>query len=30
MPMNIAIDGPVGAGKSSIADRVAERLSILV
>ena len=29
MPMNIAIDGPVGAGKSSIADRVAERLSIL-
>ncbi len=29
MPMNIAIDGPVGAGKSSIADRVAERLNIL-
>ena len=29
MPMNIAIDGPVGAGKSSIADAVAERLSIL-
>ena len=29
MPMNIAIDGPVGAGKSSIADAVAERLGIL-
>ena len=29
MPMNIAIDGPVGAGKSSIADQVAERLDIL-
>ncbi len=29
MPMNIAIDGPVGAGKSSIADQVAERLNIL-
>lgn len=29
MPMNIAIDGPVGAGKSSIADQVAERLGIL-
>lgn len=29
MPMNIAIDGPVGAGKSSIADLVAQRLSIL-
>ena len=29
MPMNIAIDGPVGAGKSSIADQVAERLHIL-
>ena len=29
MPMNIAIDGPVGAGKSSIADRVAKRLGIL-
>lgn len=29
MPMNIAIDGPVGAGKSSIADEVARRLSIL-
>ena len=29
MPMNIAIDGPVGAGKSSIADLVAQRLHIL-
>ena len=29
MPMNIAIDGPVGAGKSSIADAVAQRLNIL-
>jgi len=29
MPMNIAIDGPVGAGKSSIADQVARRLHIL-
>ena len=29
MPMNIAIDGPVGAGKSSIADEVAKRLRIL-
>ena len=29
MPMNIAIDGPVGAGKSSIADAVAARLGIL-
>ena len=29
MPMNIAIDGPVGAGKSSIADQVATRLNIL-
>lgn len=29
MPMNIAIDGPVGAGKSSIADQVAKRLNIL-
>ena len=29
MPMNIAMDGPVGAGKSSIADRVAKRLNIL-
>ena len=29
MPLNIAIDGPVGAGKSSIADAVARRLNIL-
>ena len=29
MPMNIAIDGPVGAGKSSIAREVARRLNIL-
>lgn len=29
MSMNIAIDGPVGAGKSSIADEVAKRLGIL-
>lgn len=29
MSMNIAIDGPVGAGKSSIADEVARRLGIL-
>ena len=29
MPINIAIDGPVGAGKSSIADLVAQRLNIL-
>ena len=29
MPMNIAMDGPVGAGKSSIADEVAARLGIL-
>lgn len=29
MPMNIAVDGPVGAGKSSIADQVAQRLNIL-
>ena len=29
MRLNIAIDGPVGAGKSSIADMVAERLGIL-
>lgn len=29
MSMNIAIDGPVGAGKSSIADKVAKRLGIL-
>ena len=29
MPLNIAIDGPVGAGKSSIAKAVADRLGIL-
>ena len=29
MPINIAIDGPVGAGKSSIADLVAQKLGIL-
>ena len=29
MPMNIAIDGPVGAGKSWVADQVAARLGIL-
>jgi len=29
MPLNIAIDGPVGAGKSSIAREVARRLNIL-
>ncbi|MDO4741737.1 MAG: (d)CMP kinase [Eubacteriales bacterium] len=29
MLKNIAIDGPVGAGKSSIADQVAQRLNIL-
>ena len=29
MPLNIAIDGPVGAGKSSIAQEVALRLGIL-
>ena len=29
MPLNLAIDGPVGAGKSSIADEVARRLGIL-
>ena len=29
MPINIAMDGPVGAGKSSIADMVAQRLGIL-
>ena len=29
MPMNIAIAGPVGAGKSSIADLVAQKLNIL-
>ncbi len=29
MPLNLAIDGPVGAGKSTIADEVARRLGIL-
>ncbi len=29
MSLNIAIDGPVGAGKSSVADAVARRLNIL-
>jgi len=29
MPLNIAIDGPVGAGKSSIAREVARRLNVL-
>ena len=29
MPLNIAMDGPVGAGKSSIAAEVAKRLGIL-
>jgi len=29
MPLNLAIDGPVGAGKSSIAAAVAKRLNIL-
>ncbi len=29
MRLNIGIDGPVGAGKSSVADAVAERLGIL-
>jgi len=29
MPLNIAIDGPVGAGKSTIAHEVARRLGIL-
>ena len=29
MSLNIAIDGPVGAGKSSISDAVAARLGIL-
>ena len=29
MRLNIAIDGPVGAGKSTVADAVAERLGIL-
>ena len=29
MPLNLAMDGPVGAGKSSIASAVAKRLNIL-
>ena len=29
MPLTIAIDGPVGAGKSTVADEVARRLGIL-
>ncbi len=29
MPLNITIDGPVGAGKSTVADEIAKRLSIL-
>lgn len=29
MRLNIAIDGPVGAGKSTISDAVAARLGIL-
>lgn len=29
MPLTIAIDGPVGAGKSTISDEVAKRLNIL-
>ncbi len=29
LPLSIAVDGPVGAGKSSIADAVAHRLNIL-
>ena len=29
MPLTIAIDGPVGAGKSTVADEVAKRLGIL-
>ena len=29
MILNIAMDGPVGAGKSSIADKAAEALGIL-
>ena len=29
MPLTIAIDGPVGAGKSTISDAVAKRLSVL-
>ena len=29
MPLNLAMDGPVGAGKSTVADAVAARLGIL-
>ena len=29
MRLNVAIDGPVGAGKSTVADAVAARLGIL-
>ena len=29
IPINIAIDGPVGAGKSSVSDKVSQRLGIL-
>ena len=29
MPMNIAIDGPAGAGKSTIAKKVAKELSFI-
>ena len=29
MRMNIAIDGPVGAGKSSVSDAVAKKMGIL-
>ena len=29
MPLTIAIDGPVGAGKSTISDAVAKSLNIL-
>ena len=29
MPLTIALDGPVGAGKSSVADEAARRLGIL-
>lgn len=29
MPLNIAMDGPVGAGKSTVADAVAKKLGIL-
>ena len=29
MPLTIALDGPVGAGKSTVADETARRLGIL-